>query len=408
MTTNFDRKGEFGSALNSSFLFFNAAVQGSTRVMQALKNPKVVGGPVAMMVATGFMLAGAGGDDDDGQPYWDKIEDYVKDRNLIIMLPPGSYSDQSQHVGTNGRYLKIPMPYGFNSFVTLGYAMKDVMRNQQNKAHGVTAMKGAVRVFKSVNGSFNPIAGELDPSNDLSVIQSFAPTAADVFIQQIMGVNGFSRPTAPRKDDEDISKPDAENVNPRQAGKYAHKIARWLNENTGGDKVSKGAIDLNPGTIENLVRTTTGGTGVVLADAASLIWTAGDPTVENTARDIPVLRNFYGEVDGVTNMSQMYERIHDAKNAMKLVKADAMNGGQSKNVGDEERRLASLAETASQYTKALSSMRKMEIKINDSDASAAEKRSKTKEIRLQRERLADSFNSIYFKTVSVGNSADGK
>lgn len=93
---------------------------------------------------------------------------------------------------------------------------------------------------------------------------------------------------------------------------------------------------------------------------------------------------------------------------MKLVKADAANGGQSKNVGDEERRLASLASTASKYTKALSTLRKQEININDSDASTAEKRVKAKEIRLQRERLADQFNAIYYQVARVGDSADKK
>ena len=52
-------------------------------------------------------------EDEDGIPYWDKIPDYVKERNLIIMRPNGK------------DYFKIPMPYGFNVFLNMGTAMTE-------------------------------------------------------------------------------------------------------------------------------------------------------------------------------------------------------------------------------------------------------------------------------------------
>ena len=52
-------------------------------------------------------------DDEDGTLYYDKIPDYIKERNLIFMFD-----------GEN--YLKVPMPYGFNVFANLGSAAVEV------------------------------------------------------------------------------------------------------------------------------------------------------------------------------------------------------------------------------------------------------------------------------------------
>ncbi|MBK6599357.1 MAG: hypothetical protein IPG25_16370 [Proteobacteria bacterium] len=41
-------------------------------------------------VALGLTVAmlGAGAGEEDGESYWDMIPDYIKERNLVIMLPP--------------------------------------------------------------------------------------------------------------------------------------------------------------------------------------------------------------------------------------------------------------------------------------------------------------------------------
>ena len=91
-TTNFNRKGTWTPALSAFFLFFNPAVQGTARVAQALKSPKVLATLGAGMTGVAMLaLQNASmGDDDDGTAWWDKIPQEVKDRNLIIILPPGS------------------------------------------------------------------------------------------------------------------------------------------------------------------------------------------------------------------------------------------------------------------------------------------------------------------------------
>jgi hypothetical protein len=139
-TTNFNRKGEWGGTLNALYLFFNAGVQGNAQLFKMLKNPKVqaVMATVAGVgVAAAMLGASGGGDDDDGQAYWDKIPDYEKERNLIIMLPPGNTLGKGvDRIGKYGRYIKIPVQYGLNFFPNIGYMVADVYRNQQDPTKG--------------------------------------------------------------------------------------------------------------------------------------------------------------------------------------------------------------------------------------------------------------------------------
>ena len=58
-------------------------------------------------------------EDEDGVLFYNKIPDYEKERNLIIM-----YDGQN--------YLKIPLPYGFNVFANMGSAMAEVAGGQRD------------------------------------------------------------------------------------------------------------------------------------------------------------------------------------------------------------------------------------------------------------------------------------
>ena len=64
----------------------------------------------ALTVFSGLsaMIAMAMSDEDeDGELYYNKIPDYIKERNLIFMRPNGK------------DYFKIPLPYGFTCLETL-------------------------------------------------------------------------------------------------------------------------------------------------------------------------------------------------------------------------------------------------------------------------------------------------
>ncbi|HET7301292.1 MAG TPA: LPD38 domain-containing protein, partial [Oleiagrimonas sp.] len=102
LTVNFNRKGQWGSIMNSLFLFYNAAVQGTRRGVTLMKNPKVQGflGALATLQASQTALL-MSRQNQDGISDWDAIPEWKKQRALIIALPG------------KGHYFALPMPYEF-------------------------------------------------------------------------------------------------------------------------------------------------------------------------------------------------------------------------------------------------------------------------------------------------------
>jgi len=250
-----------------------------------------------------------------------------------------------------------------------------------------------------VLGSFNPFGGSIDPASATSVGMAVAPSIADLFIQMGAGVNAFDRPTAPYKSEMD-TRLDSENVNPRQAGGWAHQMARGLNKVSGGNQVEAGAIDVNPGTIENLWRNATGGTGVFLSDVfANIPMKALTPESDLTAKDIPLLRNFYGSVDETNNASLFYERrkaINEAAATQKRYDHADMERPADKDF----EALVDLSRSAARYTKQLSRMRREEIEIAlDETATRAEKAARTKELKRERDETIMEFNTEFMEVM---------
>jgi len=400
LTTNFNRKGEWGSAINTLYLFYNAGVQGSVKTLKNLRSPYVMAamaGLSGLAAGLAFMGAGVGGDDDDGEAYWDKIPQFEKERNLILMLPPGEgmMIKGESKVGKNGRYFKLPIQYGINVFSTLGYQIADLARYTQNHSRGVSPAKAATNMVSVTFGSFNPFGGGFNPSKPAEVALAISPSVVDLGVQALMGVNSFGTPVAPRKYD-DI-KPDAENFGPGMAGTWEQRLARWLSESTGGDRAVGGAIDVSPGSIRNIVRNLTGGTGdfltSVFVNIPSKMWS---PEGEVGPRDVPVLKAFYGEVDEVTDSKLFYERKAEVLEAAKQA-ADRQKLGIEVDYDDESRGLQSLGKAAKSYTKKMTELRKKELKVaEDSSLNETQKKADRKDIQKERAQIASEFNALYY------------
>ena len=405
LTTNFDRKGEYGQLLNALYLFYNAAIQGTQRTLKMFKNPKVMGymaGVAGSAIGLAMASATIGGDDpDDGMAYWDKIPAYVKERNIIIMLPPGAQVEGAEQVGTKGRYLTIPVQYGLNIFHVFGYQIADVIRHQSDPVRGVSLAKGAINLASAVAGSFNPFGGAVDVTNTSSMVQAILPTVFDFPYQLASGTNAFGRDVAPFKSPFD-SKPDSQNSNVRQTGGPAERVAQWMNSVTGGSEYESGAIDISAGTAENFVRNLTGGTGVFVYDVLALggKWVehidGGDPDLY--VRDIPIYRRVTGETAGDVDQGLFYERRKAIQEARAIEKGAEEAGGEMKD--KEKLALAGMNREASKYTKYLSDVRKeMKALQKDDTLTTAERRLKMRELRAERDRLTAEFNASFTETM---------
>lgn len=402
VSTNFNRKGEWGSAMNTAYVFFNAGVQGSAKTLKNLRSPYVMGamaGLTGLSTALAFMGASVGGDDDDEQAYWDKIPDEIKQRNIIIMLPPGDplVGTGYARVGSRGRYIKIPIQYGLNVFSTLGYQIADVIRHVENKNRGKSVGKAAINMTSVTFGAFNPIGGAFDPTKPVDVALAAAPSIVDVAIQFAAGVDAFGRPTSPAKSPFD-QKPDSENYSPAMAGSWEQRLTTWLNANTGGDQAVAGAIDLAPGTVRNMVRNVTGGAGDFLSSVfVNLPSKMLDPAADIKSSDIPILKALYGEADESTDLSEYYQRRADvmkaADEAGRRAKLGIKFDYDEENVG-----LQSLGKAAKVYTDLISELRKREIEIGtDQSLSKSEITQMRKDIQRERVSVARDFNNLFMQ-----------
>ena len=408
-TTNFNRKGEWGGALNNLYLFFNAGVQGTTQLAKVLKSPAVQAS-MAGVTGVGMMLAlygaAAGGDDDDEEAYWDKIPSYVKERNMVIMLPPGdALADGIERVGKRGRYVTIPVQYGFNFFPNLGYMLADTYRNQQNPKHGVTPTKAALHMVSTVFGSVNPFGGAIDFKDKNSVWLAVLPTMADLPYQLSQELTTFGSPSAPQKSPFD-PRPDSERMFTSQQGTVAAKIAEILNELGGGNEAKSGEIlgaetSVTPGTIQTIIGSTTGGLGTFIEQVGSSVMAMTGDDKNLKANKIPFLNKFYGEVDEDANIRKAGERMRDVKAVVDEIEQQVKFGIEPK-IGTEEKRMMALAEAQDLYEKESREMRKEEIAIiKDKTMTEPEKKLIRQQIKVARDKLATEINRAYLNVLKM-------
>src|SRR3990167_9275280 len=174
-------------------------------------------------------------DDDYGEPAYDKIPDFVKERNLILMNPWG------------GGYIMIPMPYGFNVPYNAGQQLTAVLRGKRKP------LEAALTTAAAAWDSFNPMG------TAASLAQFMSPTLLDPIVPATGNKTWYGGPIYPFQPPQ-THKPDAETYF-RSAPEWTKAIAKTLNEGTGGSIGRPGLVDISPETIEHFVEFAGGGLG---------------------------------------------------------------------------------------------------------------------------------------------------
>lgn len=273
LTVNFNQKGAMGPLINSLYLFANAGIQGSVRIVQALKNSprarKMVGATIAAASVLAVANRGIGGDDEDGENYYEKVDEHVKARNLILMIP-----------GSKGKYVKIPLPWGYNVFWALGTEIGEAFTSDK-----YNALEGMHRMINTTLDAFNPL-------QSATLLQTLSPTILDPIAMVGENKTFYGGPLMPETNIFDKTPmPDSQRFwkSVRPVSKF---ISQSVNAITGGDKVVPGLIDVSPETLDLVFDTFTGGAGRFVADTLSLPVSAvtGDLTLSKT----PMLRKVLG------------------------------------------------------------------------------------------------------------------
>ena len=285
LTVDFTRRGKAGPAINSLFLFGNAGIQGTVRMLSAVKNSRsvqrIVGGIIGLGVAN--FLAGVllGGDDDDGYSFYEKLKatkPNLFERNMVFIIPD-----------SGGKTFKIPLPYGYNAVYNIGVEMAASMYAAMRGNQAYDHIDGAARVVNAFVNSMNPLAGA-------TILQTISPTVFDPIVQAYENKGWHGGNLMPEKNPFDLDKPDSEryfkNVNP-----LLKSAAQALNSLGGGTPITPAkipAFDISPATMEMVIETYTGGVGRLVKDTLFLPVkvASGDYTVD----DVPFVRKVAGGV----------------------------------------------------------------------------------------------------------------
>ena len=296
LTVNFNRKGELGSAINSFFIFANAAIQGNRRMLQALNTPKGKAATAALM-AGGWKMASMNRAI-AGDEAWEKIPLFTKMRNWIVMRPDGTY-------------LKFPLPFNFGVFYSAGI-IGDAIASK-----ALTPMEGAASIVGAVWDAFNPLG-------EGTLRQTVTPTIVRPFFDLGWDKDFAGNPIYPEAQMWDAWKPMSQRAF-KGVSAQSKYVAEKLNEITGGTKYLSGGIDVTPEALDYITKQYAGGLGDFLMKSASLAYKAGKAVGHVAApaeiaapekpepREIPFVRKFYAKPLENATKGMFYIKMNDLR-----------------------------------------------------------------------------------------------
>ena len=189
-------------------------------------------------------------EDEDGVLFYDKIPDYVKERNMIIVMPSG--------VGAGRDYVAVPMPYGFNIFANIGSSAVDVTEGARDVDEALSF------ITMSFISSFVPLG--FGQSSDLfkHVVKAGTPTILKPLIEASINETYFGGKVFMEQLPYGTPKP--ESSMSFRSPESVKDFFAWLNTleafgEPGGSEEVTGALDFNPDKLWYMVNYFFGGSG---------------------------------------------------------------------------------------------------------------------------------------------------
>lgn len=222
----------------SGYVFWNAAIQGTANFGRQMKrHPAKAFTGIAAMFLLGAIVAYLGGDDDDDD-----------DKNAYYNLP--EYVRRSNILFRAGdSWVSIPLPVEYRAVYGMGELMISVLNGKEHLTGGEIAESIAGQVTQILPIDFLEGGGGLN---------AFVPSAYKPLWEAYVAEKSWTgmplyKDTPWNKDMPEWTKAY------KSANKYIVGLANVMNEATGGDPYTKGAIDLNPAKIEYMLNGYFGG-----------------------------------------------------------------------------------------------------------------------------------------------------
>lgn len=276
ITVNFNKQGEASGVLNTLYLFFNASVQGSARTIKSLGSKRVqknMAGAVVISAMLDMVNRGMSDEDEDGISFYDKISDYEKERNIIVM--------------TGGSdYIKIPLPYGYGAIWNLGTSAGGV-------AAGARSVDEAL-LFSATNAftSFSPFQVGGGDDDYKGAVRLVTPTALQPFADLAYNESYYGNKIYAEQFPGSTPKPKSEMA--YRAPERLIEGAQAVNRLTGGTKDKPGLIDFNPDKDWYTAEFYMGGAGKMAIRTGKLISDVAEG-IPAKKTQLPFARSFSGD-----------------------------------------------------------------------------------------------------------------
>lgn len=294
VTVNFDEGGTLRNWMNAAYLFFNASFQGtfgiSTAAARSAKVRKALAGIAGAAFSMDILNYAMSPEDDEGRNLYDSIPEYVKSRNIILMIP-GSKT-----------YLKLPMPYGYMFFANVGRSVAGVARHGTGYGKGQTVGEATGSIMQSLVDNFNPLGGSQ------SFLNFVAPTVLDPLVDLARNQNFANANIYPEERGYGPGTPMSQLYWNNTSSLYtvASEILRV--PGTGTDRLEGAGWEVSPNQIQYLVDFATGGVGQLANRFLNLGEKIATGDVgELEIGDVPAFRKWIGFTGGRATKQTFYD-----------------------------------------------------------------------------------------------------
>ncbi|MFC2448328.1 MAG: LPD38 domain-containing protein [Prevotella denticola] len=238
----------------SGFVFWNAAIQGTTNFGRQFKRHpgKALAG--AAMFLLGALVAGIAGDDgnDGSRNSYYNLPEYVRRSNIMFRMP-----------GMEEMWVSIPLPVEYRALYGMGELMMSTISGKEHYTSGELAGQIAGQVSQALPIDFMEGGGGF---------KAFVPSAVKPFAEVMTNKSWTGMPlykdTPWNKDMPEWTKAY------KSANKQLVGLSKVLNEVSGGDAYTSGVIDINPAQVEYLLNGYFGGVSSTIDKFAKMGETA--------------------------------------------------------------------------------------------------------------------------------------
>ncbi len=223
----------------SSYVFWNAAIQGTTNFGRQFKRhpEKAIAGAAAMFLL-GAIVAWLEGDSDDkdGKNNYYDLPEYTRRSNIIFRIP-----------GMDS-WISIPLPVEYRALYGMGELMAGVIGDKEHYTTGELSSQIAGQVSQALPIDFMEGGGGF---------KAFVPSSIKPYAEVMTNKSWTGMPiykeTPWNKDMPEWTKAY------KSANKQLVGLSKVLNEVSGGDDYTSGVIDINPAQVEYLLNGYFGG-----------------------------------------------------------------------------------------------------------------------------------------------------